>query len=364
MIKLRGAAVAAVMAGVCATGTTTAQESEHWLHAPFRTPEARTAPPASGCPAVADPPISLHIDTPYQKGDPTFSHIDPQAEAAVNALMKPIRDFDVKVDVQANRYVFSDGANVGAGACALAMMDDWAKRKAVTQLTGHDAYLFRANMITALSIDYMQVRGLDTGDPSQRARIRAWLHNMAEDSLEHWRTLPPDSMVNHNNHRAWAALAAATAGAASNDRALLDWGVTSAKIVACEADSDGALPREIGRAARARLYSLYAAEPLVMTAEFAQANGVDLYHACNNAIIRIANFALQSIDDPSAVEAKAGVRQEAFFRPDGGFNQAQIGWGPVYAHRFSQVRLSPRLSTGQPMFAPDLGGSVGVLFSR
>jgi poly(beta-D-mannuronate) lyase len=359
---LSGAVLVAVLSWGLADGTASAQGD--WLNPPFRTVPPRQGPSAAGCPAVPAAPTSLYIETPYKKGDPTFSHVDPQAEQQVDALMKPIRDFYVAVDVQAGRYTLSDGANIGAGACALSMMDNWARQSAVTRLTGHDAYLFRANMISALAIDFMEVRGLDTGDPGQRRRVAEWLHGMAEDSLSHWRALPPDSMVNHNNHRAWAALATAATGVATNDRSLLNWGVDSAKVVACEADASGALPREIGRAGRARLYSLYAAEPLVMTAELAAANGVDLYGACGGAIRRIANYALRSVDDPSDMEARTGVKQEAFYKPDGSFNKAQIAWAEVYKHRFPDAPLPANFAAGKPYFAPDLGGGIGALVSR
>ncbi|QUD87915.1 alginate lyase family protein [Phenylobacterium montanum] len=360
MMKLNGILLAALLAGAA----TSAMAQGVRLSPPFRTVPPQAGAPAGNCPAVPPAPISLHVDSPYKKGDPTFSHLDLQAEAAVDALVKPIRDFYVAVDVQAGRYTMSNGANEAAGACALAMMDSWASQNAVSQLTNHDAHLFRANMISALAIDFMQVRGLNTGDPDQRRRIANWLHSLAEDSLEHWRSLPPDSMVNHNNHRAWAALATAATGVATNDPSLLRWGVESAKVVACEADGDGALPREIGRAARARLYSLYAAEPLVITAELAAANGQDLYGACNGAVRRIADFALRAVDDPSQVEAKSGVRQESFYKPDGSFNKAQIAWAEVYHHRFPDAPLPANFAAGKPYFAPDLGGGIGALVNR
>ena len=335
------------------------------LTVPFRTVSPRQGAGAGACPAPPTPPNNLTITTPYQKGDATFSHIDPQAERAVNDLMKPIRDFDVAVDVQANRYTFSNGANEAAGACALAMLDAWAKAGAVAHLGGHDAYLFRANMITALSLDFMQVRGLDTGDPGQRRRIAEWLHSLGADTMNHWAGLPNDAMVNLNNHRAWAGLAAASAGLASGDGRLFDWGVQSGQVVLCEADSHGALPREILRAGRARLYSLYTAEPLVMIAELAEPNGVDLYSQCGGALHRIVAFALKSVDDPSDMEQLAGARQEAFYKPDGSFNKAQIAWADVYEHRFpGRAPLPANFAAGRPYFAPDLGGSVGLLFSR
>ncbi len=361
MTTFRGALLATAFIGVLGLSPAQAQDR---MYAPFRTAAPQYGAGAGDCPAVPSPPASLHIDTPYQKGDPTFSHVDPQAERAVTDLVKPIRDFDVAVDVQAGRYTMSDGANERAGACALAMMDSWARQNAVSQLTSHDAYLFRANMISALAFDFMQVRGLNTGDPDQRRRVATWLHGLAEDSLEHWRALPPDSMVNHNNHRAWAALATAAAGVATNDRSLFEWGVNSAKVVACEADGDGALPREIGRAARARLYSLYAAEPLVMTAELAAANGKDLYGACGGAIRKIADFALRSVDDPSQIEARTGVKLEPFYKPDGSFNKAQIAWAEVYHHRFPDAPLPSGFAAGKPYFAPDLGGGIGALVNR
>ncbi len=336
------------------------------LAPPFRTAPPRSGPgDQGGCPATPPPTLSLAITTPYQKGDPTFSHLDPQAERAVEDQMKPSRQFVVAVDVQANRYTLSNGANEAAGACALAMMDSWAKAGALTQLTGHDAYLFRANLLTALSLDFMQVRGLDTGDQGQRRRIADWLHGLGMDSLSHWSSLPANSMVNLNNHRAWAGFAVAAAGVATGDRQMFDWGMNSGKVVACEADDRGGLPREIGRAGRARLYSLYAAEPLVMTAELGAANGVDLYSQCDNAIHRIVAFALRSIDDPSQIESRTGVKQEDFYKPDGSFNKQQIAWAEVYEHRFpGRAPLPAGFASGRPYFSADLGGGIGALVSR
>jgi poly(beta-D-mannuronate) lyase len=335
------------------------------LVAPFHTVAPQTQRVAgSGCLPTPLAPQSLAIGAIYQKGDPTFSHLDLPAQQAVAKLMRPIWDFDAAVDTEANRYTKSRGADVAAGACALRMLDSWATSNAVMQLTGHDSYLYRANLISALSFDFMQVRGLNTGDPGQNPRIAAWLRRLGEDTMDHWSHLPPQSMVNLNNHRAWAGLAAAAAGVASQDRRLFAWGLDSYRVVACEGDADGALPRELSRASRARHYMLYTAEPLVMTAELGEANGMGAYALCAGAVHRIASFALRSVDDPSEIERKAGAAQEPFFRPDGSFSKPDLAWVEAYRRRFpDRVRLPTAFISSRPYFAPDLGGDLTALFS-
>jgi len=164
-----------------------------------------------------------------------------------------------------------------------------------------------------------------------------------------------------NNHRYWAGLAATAAGIATDDKRLVNWGLDSARIGLSQITPEGTLPLEINRGKRARDYHIYAAEPLVATAELARSRGVDLYAENNGALKRLVDRVVASLDDPSFFEKATGAKQEPF--PDDGIVPPnRIAWLEIYQSRFPSPKIEEILAPRRPLASSGLGGDLTLLF--
>src|SRR5580658_3078738 len=83
-------------------------------------------------------------------------------------------------------------------------------------------------------------------------------------------------------------------------------------------------------------YQLYAIGPLVMLAELAGSNGIDLYSERDGAIHRLVAFDLAALKDPALIAKRTGEEQR-ITPPYGGL---EIGWAVPYVQRFPNSDLS------------------------
>jgi poly(beta-D-mannuronate) lyase len=164
-----------------------------------------------------------------------------------------------------------------------------------------------------------------------------------------------------NNHRYWAGLAATAAGIATDDKRLANWGIESARIGLSQITLEGTLPLEISRGKRARDYHIYAAEPLVATAELARSRGVDLYAENNGTLRRLVDRVVASLDDPSFFEKATGTKQEAF-SGDGTVPPNRIAWLEIYQSRFPSPSIEAVIASRRPLASSGLGGDLTLLF--
>ena len=128
--------------------------------------------------------------------------------------------------------------------------------------------------------------------------------------------------------------------------------MASAKIGVKQIQKDGTLPHEMDRAARALHYHLFAAAPLVTLAEFAAANGEDLYSEHDEALKRLVERSVSGVNDPSYFRRKAGSEQEV---PPFTSAMSYAGMQP-YAKRFPNPAISVILGKHDSLSGFYLGG--------
>jgi poly(beta-D-mannuronate) lyase len=164
-----------------------------------------------------------------------------------------------------------------------------------------------------------------------------------------------------NNHRYWAGLSATAAGIATGDKQLTDWGIDSARIGLAQITPDGTLPLEVSRGKRARDYHIFAAQPLVATAELARGQGVDLYAENGGALTKLVNRVVDSLDDPSFFEKASGAKQERY--PGGDTVPAnRIAWLEIHQSRFPSPMAEAVLEEKRPVASSGIGGDMTLLF--
>jgi poly(beta-D-mannuronate) lyase len=210
------------------------------------------------------------------------------------------------------------------------------------------------------------VRDLTLTSNDPRPRILTWFAGMANDLRSHTNGLTPVfPTIYNNNHRYWAGLATMAVAMNTKDKALFNWALQSARVGLDRVDQTGALPLELTRRAMARHYHLYAAAPLVMTLEIAAASGTNISSYNNGAIHRLVKFAIGSIADPRAIEARTGVTQNPYLNPRGGFDIQNVAWFEFYNRRYpGAVPSAATILSNRPLINVEIGGDYTLLAQK
>ncbi|THF50110.1 alginate lyase family protein [Allorhizobium terrae] len=281
----------------------------------------------SNRPCAALPALSQGVTASGYYTDKNHSIIDQERLHRYKAATQSIYDTATIITRLADRY--QQEGDLGAAACAAADLATLAKANSLTgTMQGNQASYVQGWVLGAFSIAWLKIRSDSQIEPRNRSTITHWLATMAMQNRRYYDQRPKAEDA-RNNHRYWAGLAMSAAGIAANRRDLFDWGVDSARIGLRQVTPDGSLPLEMGRRAKALHYHLFAVTPLVITAELAKANGIDLYQDNDGALKRLARFALNGITDPSPFVKAAGVAQEPITLAGG-----TVGWLIPYQHRF------------------------------
>ena len=162
-----------------------------------------------------------------------------------------------------------------------------------------------------------------------------------------------------NNHAYWAGQAAALSAAALNERALLAWGVDRYRLGASQIGADGTLPLEMARKSKAQHYHNFALMPLVLIAEIASQNGMDLYGEYGGAIRQLAGVVIDSLTDPGFLERLTGERQDWV---GGLITGDSLAWAEPYYARFGDARLVPWLTRFRPLRHRWFGGDATLAY--
>jgi poly(beta-D-mannuronate) lyase len=145
----------------------------------------------------------------------------------------------------------------------------------------------------------------------------------------------------------------------AGDDKLFQFGIATFKQAVGEIDQNGAFLKEMARHENATHYQGFALQPLVMIAEFAERQGIDLYaYKANGRTLRDAiMFFGRAVDDPALVKPYTDDAQKAAF---GGGDFAEFAF---YAARFGTDGLPPSIVKGlqRPVTETRIGGSTTVL---
>ena len=229
-----------------------------------------------------------------------------------------------------------------AAACVYTLLGAAAKADAWDDKMPTNNGVYIQNwMLSGTALAYLKARNSGAGTAEQDAAIQRWFRALAarvRTYFDSGRKQPGSDAW--NNHMYWAGLAVASAGIADNDLDAFHWGLAAYEMGIHAIQPDGSLDAEMGRGQRALHYQLYALAPLVILAELAQANGLDLYAERDGAIHRLVRFNVAAMKDPSLLENRAEAKQDA--KPP--YAGLEIGWAVPYTQRFPNHDLSAMIA--------------------
>ncbi len=303
------------------------------------------------CPA--SPAFAKTLDIEGYYTDKQYSVIDPKKLAAFNAASEGPTHLGQYSSTAADAWL-SKGSRAAA-TCVYSLLDAAAQADAWTGKMPQVNGVYLQNwMLSGTAIAYLKVRNSGAVTPDQDADIQKWFHLVATRVREYFdvqRTKPGSDA--YNNHMYWAGLAIAAQGIADDDTDAFIWGMVTYRMGVDAIHPDGSLTAEMNRAGMAEHYQLYALGPLVMLAELAAANGLDLYAEDNGAIHRLVKFSVAGREDPSIIEKRTGVPQNLPAQIGG----LEIGWAVPYAQRFPSPELSAYLAKAAWMNFWQWGGA-------
>ena len=304
------------------------------------------------CPAM--PPIGRDLTTDgfYRLDDPTHSIVDPVRMEAYRKSAEPVKGVGQAMVDAADAY-----RTTGSRAAAQCVLDEALSLARQGSLTGkmssNQAYYVQGWIAGAIAIAYLKVRESGLATPEQSRKVGEWLLPIGQTTRDWYddearRTHKPEG----NNHLYWAGVELAAIAVAADNRKDFDWALGTYQNGVAQIRPDGTLALEMARGARALHYHLYALAPLVMLAEFGEANGEDLYAAHGGAIHRLVKVSVAGMSDPSLFASATGRPQEFAKVPSGD----AIGWAPPYLRRFPNPALARYVAGAPSLSVFYLGG--------
>ena len=297
----------------------------------------------------------------YTKDSKSRSDFDEKANAEVDAALKPVDDFIKKLAAAANNSLTrSKERAVVAADCVVDRIHEWAVADALSLLESDGAQLSVPSRIAAISIAYAQALPKATSDHRQVV-IDDWLRARVQDSIVFFDTKAPPR-ASSNNLRAWAGLGAAQVGMILNDDAMIKWASASVQRVACTANADGSLPNEMWRGKLALHYQIHAVGPLVFTAALLKDIEPGLLQACDNAVIRAAQFAVAGAKDPQIVEKITDEKQT--FNPDPAKLKAfEFAWITAFLSQVEDAEIKAFALNFDVLSNSKLGGKQSLIWN-
>jgi poly(beta-D-mannuronate) lyase len=300
-------------------------------------------------PAIPAPPVPMDIPHHYLSG--SSGPINP-AEAIATS---PYTAFEHRITAGMNQYVATN--NHAESACALAQLDTWAQALALLDYPPRSQSWYQVEWTLGSAAITTSVLVNDpTLDPAQLHRVIAWL-----DAVSH-KDLTFEHAEDMNNHHYWRALAATATGVVASDDTLFRYGVTAYKDAIKEIDPAGAFPREMARHENAIHYQGFALTPLVLIAEFASRQKIDLYaYNSHHRTLRDAIlFYGRAVTDPTLVKPYTSDPQKLGTHPNdfAAFN--------FYTARFPTDALPPSIADAlqHPTTESRIGGNTTILSAK
>jgi poly(beta-D-mannuronate) lyase len=321
--------------------------------APLRSPWDLHSVPVSEQPFSCPTPthVSPNLTSSGYYTDSHHSIVNQEEQEQYKEVTAPYQEVVRKIIQAADAYQTTGSR--AAAQCAASLIDAAAKDRFLDGvMNGRQSYYVQKWLVGAIAIAFLKTRPSGIVSPEQYAEIVRWLKDVAAQSMEFADPRNARHAPAPNNHRYWAGLEVATIGIAANNQSLWKWGIESGEIGIKQIQKDGTLPREMDRAARALHYHLFAAAPLVMLAEFAAANGKDLYEFHNQALKRLVERATSGVADPSYFRQMTGVEQEIPSWSSG----VAYAWLQPYVRRFPNPAMAALLSKLDSLSALYLGG--------
>ena len=278
---------------------------------------------------------------------------------AYETTVKLYRDFENTAASLGNLYVATGEA--GMRVCLLTHLGRWADANALTGYTvstapgvSNQPWYQAEWSASAAALALSQVVREPSLEPAAVDRVIAWLHRVSLKQTSY----PGGENTCCNNHAYWRGLHATMVGVLANDQELFRWGLGRYALAIDQIAEDGSLPLEVARHEQALHYQNYALLPLMVIAEIAAQQGIDLYGYKAND--RDLHAAVGYLSVPCLLPATASASMARQTRSEGVCAGAgDQAWAEIYRARFGRDPLG---LLSRPVFNARTGGGATLLW--
>lgn len=317
---------------LCGVATATATP----LRSPWDARVVKVSDASYSCPALKPLPKDIEASDYYT--DTKHSVIDPKRLAAYQAVEAQF-DEATKAAAKAGDDFQANGSR-HAAECVLQILTMEAAADAMTgAMSTNQANYVQNWSLGAFAVSWLKVRAADPGTAEQRKAATDWMAKVGSQ-VQAWFSDRHAKGTNDgtNNHYYWAGFAVMGAGIAGDNRAMYDWGVGTYDEAISRIVADGTLPLEMARGQRALHYHLFALAPIVMMAEFGEANGDDLYSRRKGAVHLLVRRTIAGLLDNSYFAKQASAAQDTPDKKE--TKSTDVIWLVPYLRRFPNEEMS------------------------
>jgi poly(beta-D-mannuronate) lyase len=302
----------------------------------------------------------LQFEGIYEKGDKTYSKVDPTAYAAYKKAYQPISAYEQHLVFTANTYVKSNPARGDIAACDLDWLEAWAKKDALLGQVNKSGEYIRKWLLGSIANTWLQIRDEQSLDAEKKKNVLKWIEKLASAVKTDF-SRDEDLKSRQNNHLYWAAWGVSSAAIALDNQDMFDWAMQKAKFGIDEIQANGTMPLELDRRKRAYLYHLFAAMPLFALAEAGYKNGVDLFSENDHGLDRLAALNIKNIGHPADFARMTGEEQEKTHMG----SASDLGWVEIYyLHHPESTATAAILKEFRPMKHSRMGGNITLLYAQ
>ncbi len=309
-----------------------------------------------GTPFPAPPPHGQDIPSRYKSG--SHGELNPLE----HQLSEPYYKIQEIAAQGADKYLAT--GDPAEANCVIQALLLWVQDKAaLLDYNAKDDMVvwFQSTWtVASLSLSVSIIRSEPRLNAADRDHVIAWLHSAAQKAVSESRG--PNSGTSTNNHFFWRGLAATAAGVISGDNKLFAQGVRTYATAIGEMDDQGAFPDEMERHELAMHYQAFAIEPLVMIAELAYRQGLNIYpleergHRLSDAV----GFLRRALADPSIIKRYTPEAQQ--IDPDLQPGSALLSWTELWAVRTGDTTWQTYMV--KPFFDSRLGGCTTLFAAQ
>jgi poly(beta-D-mannuronate) lyase len=290
--------------------------------------------------------------------DKGSSIVDKEAMKRQTEARKPITRFENAIINMSDQYLRSPDERVAR--CVLDWMHAWAAADAMMGRVSSQGGFVRKWGLAPISASYIKIRAASTLDAEKRKTVLAWIRRWAK-VVQNDYSFDTHRGSRRNNHLYWAAWSLTAASVALDDGGHWEWALDRYRFAVRQIKNDGTLPLEMARKSKALHYHLYSVAPLVLIAETAARNGIDLYGERDGALHRLIRRTLEGLDDPSFFERESGHSQNWVGTS---VNGNKLAWLVPYHHRFPGPATEKWLARFDKFRDRRLGGDLKLLFPQ
>jgi poly(beta-D-mannuronate) lyase len=274
---------------------------------------------------------------------------------AENIATTPYRKLNDAVSNGASRYVAT--GDPAQAVCIANLLARWAAANALLDYSFQEssqAWYQVEWTLSSVSLSWSIVQTDANIPAAQRSAILGWMHEVtvymfAQDPH-------PGDSAHENNHAYWRALCATSVGILTSDDKLYRRGLAQYARAIGQINPDGSFPLEMARHENALHYQSFALAPLVMIAELAWRQSIDLYslrvngHTISDAV----DFLVRASANPGLIKQYASEPQ-TFSLYSG---EKPPAWTEFWAARHPGKPWTGLLT--QPLVDSTIGGNATI----